>query len=53
MVAMTKDGTTIDAAQDNVAWLESNGWVRGNGSDEDKKPVKKQASKKTKSSEEE
>tara|TARA_B100001057_G_scaffold432403_1_gene460510 strand:+ start:551 stop:712 length:162 start_codon:yes stop_codon:yes gene_type:complete len=53
MVAMTKDGSTIDAAPDNVAWLESKGWVREGGSNADNKPVKKQASKKTKSSEEE
>ncbi len=53
MVAMTKDGTTIDAATDNVVWLESKGWVRDSGSKSDKKPVKKQATKKTKSSEEE
>tara|TARA_Y100000114_G_scaffold29846_1_gene25561 strand:- start:3588 stop:3749 length:162 start_codon:yes stop_codon:yes gene_type:complete len=53
MVAMTKDGTKIDAAPDNVAWLESKGWVREGASSADKKPVKKQASKKTKSSEEE
>ena len=53
MVAMTKDGTKIDAAPDNVAWLESKGWVREGASSADKKPVKKQAAKKTKSAEEE
>ena len=53
MVAMTKDGTSIDAAKDNVAWLESKGWVREGASISDNKPVKKRATKKTKSSEEE
>lgn len=42
MIEMTKDGNVVGAHKDNVAWLESNGWVRADALAKDKKPEQNQ-----------
>ena len=42
MIEMIKDGSVIGAHKDNIAWLESNGWVRVDALAKDENPAENQ-----------